>query len=112
MYGTLRKHPLLVLNQAARDPLDTLAALQDNLHLRIESTITTGYIADPDWESALNHRLGMSSESVGEGFWPLWSTVVETLRAQAMAVGPAIAAGHAAFQPERPVRYHLQVIPA
>jgi hypothetical protein len=88
MFETLRRHPLLVLNQAARDPLDTLAALQDNLHSRIESTNTIDYIADPDWESALHRRLGMSPESVGQGFWPLWSTVVETLRAQGMAVGP------------------------
>jgi hypothetical protein len=88
MFETLRRHPLLLLNQAARDPLDTLAALRDNFHSRIESTNTIGYIADPDWESALHRRLGTSSESVGEGFWPLWSTVVETLRAQGMAVGP------------------------
>jgi hypothetical protein len=88
MFETLRRHPLLVLNQAARDPLDTLAALQDNFHSRIEFTNTIGYIADPDWEAALHRRLGMSSESEGEGFWPLWSTVVETLRAQGMAVGP------------------------
>jgi hypothetical protein len=30
MFETLRRHPLLVLNQAARDPLDTLAMLQEN----------------------------------------------------------------------------------
>ncbi len=88
MFETLRRHPLLVLSQAARDPLDTLAALQDSFHSRIESANTIGYIADPDWESALRRRLGMSSESEGEGFWPLWSAVVETLRAQGMAVGP------------------------
>jgi hypothetical protein len=88
MFQTLRQHPLLVLNQAARDPLDTLAALQDSLYSCIESINTIGYIADPDWEPALQRRLGMSSESQGEGFWPLWSTVVDTLRAQGMAVGP------------------------
>jgi hypothetical protein len=88
MFETLRRHPLLVINQAAHDPLDTLAALQDNFYTRIESGKTIGYIADSDWESALHGRLGMSSESVGEGFWPLWSTVVETLRAQGVAVGP------------------------
>jgi hypothetical protein len=88
MPETLRRHPLLVLNQAARDPLDARAALKDNFHARIESTNTIGCIADPDWESALHRRPGMSSESVGEDFWPLWSTVVKTLRAQGMAVGP------------------------
>jgi hypothetical protein len=31
---------------------------------------------------------GMASVSVVEGFWPLWSTVVETLRKQGVAVGP------------------------
>ncbi|MBO0800119.1 MAG: hypothetical protein J2P31_14965, partial [Blastocatellia bacterium] len=88
MFETLRRHPILVLKQAARDPLDTLAALQDNIYSRIESANTIGYTADADWESALHRHLGMSSESEGEGFWPLWSTVVETLRAQGMAVGP------------------------
>jgi hypothetical protein len=93
MFGTLRRHPLLVLNQAARDPLDTLAALQDNLHSRIESTNTIGYIADPDWESARHRRLGMSSESVGQGFWPLWSTVVELDCTLGLAIGGVISVG-------------------
>jgi predicted O-methyltransferase YrrM len=88
MFETLLRHPLLVFKQAALDPLDMLAALQDNIYSRIESTNTIGYMADPDWEAALHRRLEMSSESEGEGFWPLWSTVVETLRAQGMAVGP------------------------
>jgi hypothetical protein len=88
MFETIQRHPILVLKQAARNPLDTLAALQDNIYSRIESANTIGYIADPDRESALHRRLGMSSESEGEGFGPLWSTVVEALRAQAMAVGP------------------------
>jgi predicted O-methyltransferase YrrM len=78
----------MVLNQAARDPLDTLAALQDNFYSRIESASTIDYIVDSEWENALHRRLDMSSESVMEGFWPLWSTVVATLRAQGMAVGP------------------------
>jgi hypothetical protein len=78
----------VVLNQAARDPLDTLAALQDNFYSRIESASSIDYIVDSDWENALHRRLGISSESVVEGFWPLWSTVVATLRAQGMAVGP------------------------
>jgi predicted O-methyltransferase YrrM len=88
MFETLLRHPLLVFKQAALDPLDTLAALQDNIYSRIESTKTIGYMADSDWEAALHRCLGMSSESEGEGFWPLWSTVVETLQAQGMAVGP------------------------
>jgi predicted O-methyltransferase YrrM len=88
MFETLLRHPILVFKQVARDPLDTLAALQDNIYSRIESANTVGYIADPDWEAALHRRLGMSSESEEEGFWPLWSTVMETLQAQGVAVGP------------------------
>jgi hypothetical protein len=88
MFETLRRHPLLVLNHAARDPLDTLAVLQDHFYSRIESATTIDYIVDSDWENALHHRLGISSESVVEGFWPLWSTVVATLRAKGMTVGP------------------------
>ena len=88
MFDTLRRHPFMVLNQAARDPLDTLAALQDNFYSRIESASSIDYIVDSDWENALHRRLGISSESVVEDFWPLWSTVVATLRAQGMTVGP------------------------
>jgi predicted O-methyltransferase YrrM len=88
MFQTLRRHPILVLRQAAQDPLDALAAFQDNIYSRTEPTNTIGYVADPDWESALHQHLGMSLESEGEGFWPLWSTVQETLRAQGMVVGP------------------------
>jgi hypothetical protein len=88
MFETLRRHPLLVINQAVHDPLDTLAALQDNFYSQIESGKTIGYIADSNWESALHRHLGMSSESVGEGFWPLRSTVLGTLRAQGVAVDP------------------------
>jgi hypothetical protein len=76
MFGTLRRHPLLVLSQAARDPLDTLAALQEVFYSRFESANTIGYIADAEWEDALHRRLGMSSESLVEGFGryglPLW----------------------------------------
>jgi hypothetical protein len=46
-----------------------------------------GTTAGSDWEDALHRRLGMSSESLVEGFWPLWSTVVETLQTQGVAVG-------------------------
>jgi hypothetical protein len=88
MFKTLRRHPLLVINKAARDPLDTLAMLQDNFFSRIEPTNPIDYIVDSNWEDALHRRLDMASESVVKGFWPLWSTVVETLRAQGMAVGP------------------------
>src|SRR5690348_7083050 len=88
MFETLRRHPLLVLNQAARDPLDMLAALRESFFSRIEPANPIGYIADVNWENALHRCLGMSSESVRDGFWPLWSTVVETLRAQGVAVGP------------------------
>jgi predicted O-methyltransferase YrrM len=85
MFQTLQRHPILVLRQAAQDPP---APFQDNIYSRTEHTNTIGYIADPDWESALHRHLGMSLESEGEGFWPLWSSVAETLRAQGMVVGP------------------------
>jgi hypothetical protein len=63
MFETLRQHPLLVLDHAARDPLDTLAALRDNFHSRIESTI--GYIADSDWESAPAYSVSFASNPRG-----------------------------------------------
>jgi predicted O-methyltransferase YrrM len=88
MFETLWRHPFLVLSQAARDPLDSLAMLQESFYSRIEPINAIGYIADAEWEVALHRRLDMSSEFVEEGFWPLWSTVVETLRTQGMAVGP------------------------
>jgi predicted O-methyltransferase YrrM len=88
-FETLRKNPLLVLYQAARDLLDTLAAPQDNFHSGIESTNTIGYIANSGWEPALHRTSGEVIRVCGGGFCPLWSTVVETLRAQGMAAGPS-----------------------
>jgi hypothetical protein len=88
MFETLRRHPLVVMNKVARDPLDTLAMLQDNFYSRIEPPNPIGYIADPNWENALHRRLDMASESAAEGFWPLWSAVLKTLRTQGVAVGP------------------------
>jgi hypothetical protein len=88
MFETLRRNPLLVAKHVARDPLDAIAALQDNLHGRIEAANSVDYITDPDWEAALHRRLHVETETVVEGFWPLWSTVVEALKAQGLAVGP------------------------
>ncbi|HEY0183412.1 MAG TPA: class I SAM-dependent methyltransferase, partial [Rhodopila sp.] len=88
MFETLRHYPFLVLNQMARDPLDALAALRENLYSHIEAANTIDYVADPEWETALHRGLEISSDTVLEGFWPLWSTVVAGLRAQGVAVGP------------------------
>ena len=52
MFKTLRRHPLLVLSQAARDPLDALAMLQDSFYSRIEPVNAVGYIEDSDWAAA------------------------------------------------------------
>jgi hypothetical protein len=67
MFETLWQHPLLVLNQAVRDPIDTLAARQDSFHSRIESTNKISYIADPGWE-ATRHRRGGIIRVRGGGF--------------------------------------------
>lgn len=73
MFETSRQYPLSVLNQAARDPLDIPGALQNIFLIRTECTDIIGYMPDRDWEFAPHRRLGMSSKSVGDGFWPLWS---------------------------------------
>ena len=86
MFETLRCHPLLVINKAARDPLDTLAMPQDNFYSHIEPTNPIAYIADSNCEDALYRRLDIASESMVEGFWSLWSAVVETLWTQDVAV--------------------------
>jgi Methyltransferase domain len=88
MFETLRRHPLLVLNQVASDPLDALAAFQENFYARIERGNTVDYTADSDWEAALHRRLDIASETAVDGFWPLWSRVVEALKAQGLPVGP------------------------
>src|SRR5438874_1531754 len=88
MFETLRRHPLLVLNHVARDPLDALAAFQETLYSRIEPVSSIDYAADPDWEKSLHGCLDISSETVLEGFWPLWTRVLGTLHAQGVAVGP------------------------
>jgi predicted O-methyltransferase YrrM len=88
MFETLRRHPLLVFNQVARDPLDALAAFQEGFHARREASNTVDYLADPDWEAGLHRFLAIDPAKAGEGFWSMWATVVGMLRAQGMPVGP------------------------
>jgi hypothetical protein len=59
---------------------------QDNFYSHIEPTNSIAYIADSNCEDALYRRLDMASESMVEGFWSLWSAVVETLWTQDVAV--------------------------
>jgi predicted O-methyltransferase YrrM len=88
MFKTLRRHPLLVFNQVARDPLDALAALQEGFYARSEASNTVDYIADPDWEAGLHRFLAIDPVVAGKGFWSMWAAVVAMLRAQGVAVGP------------------------
>jgi hypothetical protein len=88
MFNTLRRHPLLVLNRIVLDPLDAFAALQENLYSRVEAANTTQYKVDLDWEVALHRSLGMQSEAVIDGFWPLWRGVIAELGQQGVTVGP------------------------
>jgi Methyltransferase domain len=88
MFETLRRHPILVFNNVARDPLDAFAAFQEALYGRIEPINEIEYVPDPGWENDLHQCLDITPEAAVEGFWPLWSTVVGALRAQGLAVGP------------------------
>ena len=88
MFDTVRRHPLLVLSQVARDPIDALTAVHDQILSRFEPRTHSSYVADPNWETHLQNLLGMRREIVIEGFWPLWKKVLEFLQAKGMRVGP------------------------
>jgi hypothetical protein len=88
MFETLRRHPLLVFNQIVSDPLDALAALQENVYGRIEPESNVQYCANPEWEKELHRCLNVNSDAVLDGFWPLWAEVISDLRRQGLAVGP------------------------
>jgi hypothetical protein len=88
MFETLRRHPLLVFDRIARDPLDAWAAFQDSVSVRIEPVNPVQYVVDPDWEARLHRCLNMRPEIVAADFWPLWNEVVAGLRDQGVAVGP------------------------
>jgi hypothetical protein len=88
MFDTVRRHPLLVLSQVARDPIDALTAIQDQILSRFEPGTGSSYVANPNWETELQNLLGIRPEIVVEGFWPLWNKVVESLQARGMKVGP------------------------
>jgi hypothetical protein len=88
MLDTIRHHPLLVLSQVARDPLDAFAALQEEILSRFEVENTASYAADPDWETNLLRLLNANAEPAAAEFWPLWHRVVASLRDRGIKVGP------------------------
>jgi hypothetical protein len=88
MFKTLRRDPLLVLSQVARDPLDALTALQEKVFSRLEPENEVLYNADPDWEANLHDLLDMRAAPTLEGFWSSWGQAIESLRTRGIKVGP------------------------
>ena len=88
MFDTVRRHPLLVLSQIARDPLDAFTALQDEILSRFEDPSAVSYPVDPDWENNLHRLLGVPPPTHDDEFWPLWHGVVASLRSRGIKVGP------------------------
>jgi hypothetical protein len=89
MFGTVMRHPLKVITQVTRDPLDAVAALQEEFYSRFESKEIPPYTANPNWEAELRGLLGVSAEFAVEEFWTLWESVIASLKARGMKVGPA-----------------------
>jgi hypothetical protein len=79
MLQKLRRRPLLVL---IRPPAIHLIRWRRSRRKPINAI---GYFVDVNWKGALQRRLGISSESVTDGFGIFGLRVVETLRVQGMA---------------------------
>ena len=87
MFRSVVRYPVSVLSRVVQDPLDALAALQDEVISRSEHESTIQYQADANWETDLQQLLGMSAD-FAEEFWPHWERAVHFLRRQGLKVGP------------------------
>ncbi len=87
VFGTLRRHPISVLNAIARDPLGTFSAVQETFLAGREKSVAVAYQPDPTWETGLQNLLGLENDSATE-FWQLWDEVIASLRSRGMKVGP------------------------
>jgi len=88
LFETVRRHPLLVLSEVAKDPLDAFAAVHDGIVSRFERRAPPVYEDDPDWEKKLSALLGIPADKFVDEFWPRWDEVNQSLRDRGMKVGP------------------------
>jgi predicted O-methyltransferase YrrM len=88
LFETVRRHPLLVLSEVAKDPLDAFAAVHDGIVSRFERRAPPVYEDDPDWEQKLSALLGIPANTFVDEFWPRWDEVNQSLRDRGMKVGP------------------------
>lgn len=88
MFDTLKRHPLKVLSQVARDPLDAFYAVQGEFLSRFEGKHSEQYNVDPNWEAGLASVLGIPQAFAEDEFPPLWQEVTESLLARGFKVGP------------------------
>jgi predicted O-methyltransferase YrrM len=88
VFDTLKRHPLKVFSQVARDPLDAFYAFQGEFLSRFEGKYSGQYTVDPNWEADLAALLGIPKTFAEEEFPPLWREVIESLRARGFKVGP------------------------
>jgi hypothetical protein len=87
MFQSAIRHPVSVLREIMQDPLDALAALQEQFVSRYEPENTVRYQADPDWETGLQQLLGIDA-NFAEEFWPRWERVIRSLQERGLKVGP------------------------
>jgi hypothetical protein len=66
VFGTLRRHPISVLNAIARDPLGTFSAVQETFLAGREKSVAVAYQPDPTWETGLQNLLGLENDSATE----------------------------------------------
>jgi predicted O-methyltransferase YrrM len=87
VFETVRRHPLKVFGQVARDPLDAFAAFQEELLSRFEPKDPVRYDAAPGWEAEWRAAAGIAPDFARAEFEALWQEVVASLRARGLKVG-------------------------
>lgn len=79
---------MAVVCHVARDPIDALTVLSEEISSRFGKTDGIQYDPDLNWEPDIHKLLNIAPEYAQTEFWPLWDRVVGYLRAQGLKVGP------------------------
>jgi Methyltransferase domain len=85
----LLKHPVAGLKELARDPAEVWTTVHETYIAQRERKELCPYKVSLDWEARLHHNLGAPWPcQLHAEFWPLWTSVVEQVRAKGIDAGP------------------------
>lgn len=90
-FQTYFRRPFSTLSSIASDPLEAWVRVREQYAAHREGTPPPDlYKVQPDWESQLHQRLGLSdAEAMRVEFWILWRKVLNELEAKGIRPGPS-----------------------